>query len=375
MRTDWTYPGVVAPVILAGITLLATPSTTLAQVRVPTARLVPASPVTLPGEVDSNSPAVWALVEGRPRLHVLTSADGQPRVSSGARLTRMGGADPVGFVSHPGHGVWMEAVVADEDDVWYGYYHNEIPAELCGRPDRVIPRIGAARSADQGRTWQDLGIILEAPPAAQHCTSPNGYFVGGVGDLSVMLDQDSTDLYLFFSQYSRSPDIQGVAVARLVWANRDAPAGRVEVWSNGVWLPPSFEAGDPADPASDRWIHRAGTALVRPLRPWHDADPVTDAFWGASVHWNTSLQQYVMLLNRTRDEQWTQEGIYISFASALDDPRLWSPPQRLLAGGTWYPQVLGITAGEGTDKHAGAVARFFMGGVSTHLIEFTYQVR
>jgi hypothetical protein len=36
--------------------------------------------------------------------------------------------------------------------------------------------------------------------------------------------------------------------------------------------------------------------------------------------------------------------------------------------------VFGLAEGTGTDKHAGAVARFFMGGVSTHLIDFTYRV-
>ena len=77
-----------------------------------------------------------------------------------------------------------------------------------------------------------------------------------------------------------------------------------------------------------------------------------------------------MLLNRAKDEQFGQEGIYMSFAPVLDDPTLWSPPQRLVEGGSWYPQVMGIEAGTGTDKEAGARARFFMGGTSTSLIEF-----
>ena len=58
--------------------------------------------------------------------------------------------------------------------------------------------------------------------------------------------------------------------------------------------------------------------------PWHDGRPAADAFWGPSLHWNTSLQRYVMLLNRTRDEAFTNEGIYVSFAPGLDDPRAWS---------------------------------------------------
>lgn len=83
---------------------------------------------------------------------------------------------------------------------------------------------------------------------------------------------------------------------------------------------------------------------------------------GPSVHWNTAVQQYVMLLNRTQDDTFAQEGIYVSFAPSLDDPTRWSIPQRLLAGGRWYPQVIGLEIGEGTDKLAGGVARFFIGG-------------
>jgi hypothetical protein len=77
-----------------------------------------------------------------------------------------------------------------------------------------------------------------------------------------------------------------------------------------------------------------------------------------------------MLLNRTKDEAFGQEGIYVSFAASLEDPLLWTPPQRLLRDGTWYPQVIGLEAGEGTDKHAAQRARFFMMGTSSHYIEF-----
>jgi hypothetical protein len=88
------------------------------------------------------------------------------------------------------------------------------------------------------------------------------------------------------------------------------------------------------------------------------------------VHWNTYLEQYVMLLNRASDERWSQEGIYVSFARSLEDPGAWSPPVRLLSGGAWYPQVMGLAFGEGTDKVAGQRARFLMSGISDALIEF-----
>ena len=62
-----------------------------------------------------------------------------------------------------------------------------------------------------------------------------------------------------------------------------------------------------------------------------------DAYWGPSVHWNTYLGQYVMLLNHARDARWNQEGIYISFASRLDDPSAWSAPVKIMDGGQTRP--------------------------------------
>jgi hypothetical protein len=77
-----------------------------------------------------------------------------------------------------------------------------------------------------------------------------------------------------------------------------------------------------------------------------------------------------MLLNRAKDEQFGQDGIYVAFAPTLADPRAWSAPVRLLAGGGWYPQVAGLEPGSGTDRQAGARARLFLTGVSAHLVEF-----
>ena len=65
-----------------------------------------------------------------------------------------------------------------------------------------------------------------------------------------------------------------------------------------------------------------------------------------------------MLLNRAKDENYTQEGIYVWYAPRLDDPSLWSAPQKILNGGRWYPQVVGSSVGTGTDKLA-ALARDF----------------
>jgi hypothetical protein len=88
------------------------------------------------------------------------------------------------------------------------------------------------------------------------------------------------------------------------------------------------------------------------------------------VHWNTYLDQYVMLLNRAKDENFGTEGIYVSYAPSLSVPEQWTPPQKLMDGGEWYPQVVGVELGTGTDRLAGKRARFFLTGKSDRMIEF-----
>lgn len=320
----------------------------------PSARLVPAPRLTLPAVVDSNIPMVWELVDGAWRLFAFTSVNGMPSRLTGASLGRLQHGGAATLVPDPGHGVWIQSIVPDEHGTWYGFYHHERPADACARPDRFILRLGAARSRDQGRTWHDLGIILEAAPDTFACASPNLYVAGGVGDVSAMLAPNRMDVFLFFSQYSRVPAQQGVAVARFAWADRDAPAGRVMVWVDGAWLPSS----------------RAGAPLWAVSKPWHDASTEADAFWGPSVHWNRYLERYVMLLNRARDEDFNNDGIYISYARTLRDPRQWTRPRKILDRGGWYPQVAGLDPITGTDREAGRRARFLLQGHSEYYLDF-----
>ena len=254
----------------------------------------------------------------------------------------------------------------DADGTWYGYYHNEVPATMCRGTTKVLPRIGAARSRDRGATWELLGVILEAPPRTYDCTTANMYFVGGVGDFSVQLDADSQDVYFFYSLYLRSPAAQGVGVSRLAWADRDAPSGKIMIWRNDAWIPAA--AVGPRE--EQRWLYPSASPIFPAAESWHDDDGTVDAFWGPSVHWNTYLSQYVMLLSRARDGNYRTEGIYISYAASLDHPSAWSPPVKVLNGGGWYPQVIGVEAGSGTDKVAGEWARFYMMGTSQHLLHF-----
>jgi hypothetical protein len=192
--------------------------------------------------------------------------------------------------------------------------------------------------------------------------------LGGVGDVSAVLDRTRTDLFLYFSQYSSAPSEQGIAVARLAWADRDAPVGRVTVWRNGAWLPP--RAAMVSDRGLADWTYPMGTPLVTPARPWHDDQTAADVFWGPSIHWNRYLERYVMLMNRTANEYFRNDGIYVSFAARLDDPRLWSAPRKILDRGGWYPQVAGLEPTTGTDREAGQRARLLLTGRSDYFIEF-----
>lgn len=351
--------------VIAGICLAG--NETGGQSAGPRAELVATNYVRLTGDVDSNSPAVWNLAQGRFQFFVMTSFAGLPSTATGASLVRLGTPKPIVMEPWPDGGVWMEAVVADEDGTWYGYYHNEVPATACPGSTKMVPRIGAARSSDRGQTWESLGIILEAPRNSYDCITNNRYFVGGVGDLSVQVDHDSRDLYIFFSEYLRTPQQQGVAVARMAWADRDAPAGKLMVWRTRSWIPASRAMMTSGDLTL---AYQAALPIFSLELPFHDNDTAVDVFWGPSVHWNTYLEQYVMLLNRAQDENFRQGGVYVSFAPRLDDPRLWSDPQKILNGGKWYPQVIGLEGGVGTDKIAGETARFFMSGSSEHLIHF-----
>lgn len=344
---------------LAPVFLIAQSSASL----LPSATLARSIPIAFPADSDSNSPAVWGLMNGRQWLFVMTSVAGAATRHAGVNPSRLTPIGMARFTNPPGHGTWFEAVIPDDDGTWYGFYHNEWPDTVCPGDTRTIPRIGAARSEDLGATWQDLGVVLEAVPGSHDCTSANVYFVGGVGDFSVMLDREKTFLYIFFSQYGGRRFVQGVSVARLPWASRDQPSGEADVWFRGqTWIPARQRSGG-------GYAYSAGAPIYRARDDWHH-DETVDAYWGPSVHWNTHLQQYVMLLNRAKDSAWTQEGIYVAFAPSLSAPDGWSAPQRLLAGGTWYPQVLGTEVRTGTDKQAGEIARFFMGGRSEHLIRF-----
>jgi len=247
--------------------------------RAPTVRLVAAPKLAVPAAVDSNVAMTWDLVDGAWRLFAFPSSSGIPMRLEGPSLEGLRPAGALEIVG-PGHGIWFESIIPDGTGAWYGYYHHEIPAFECGRLDRSIPRIGSAKSIDRGATWQDLGIVLEAPPGSAACGSANRYVIGGVGDVSVVLSPDRLDLFLYYSQYSRVPAEQGVMVARLAWADRDAPAGKVTTWNNGAWLP-ARAAREATEDVQAAWEFPTGTPILPVTRPWHDSDGAVDAFCDA----------------------------------------------------------------------------------------------
>lgn len=315
----------------------------------PTARLHSVPRLQFPANTDCNSPAFWR----GGTLYLFNSA-GHPYRASGRSLFELGPAEPVAFDNTLNGGRWIESVWLADDGVLYGWYHHE-PIGLCPGTSLTAPKIGAARSEDNGATWIDLGFVLEARANTLRCDARNGYFAGGNGDFCVFLDPEQHYLYFFFGSYAGDVDEQGVCAARMEWKHRDAPVGNVWKWYRGKWTQPGLGGNV--------------TPFLRAFAAWERED--CDAFWGPSVHWNAYLHQYVMLLNRARGAGWAQEGIYISFSPDLADPESWSQPEKVLDGGAWYPQVIGLQdVPGGTDKLAGQRARFFMGGVSEYEIEF-----
>lgn len=339
------------------MTFLAAASTAAAQVPdagpasvrgLPEAVLLPAPRITFPAEVDSNSPAFWD--EGR--LHVFNSLH-HPYLSEGGSVWRLD--DPIGVIFRGGvtGPRWMESVIREEDGTLYGYYHFE-PRRVCEASTKTAPQIGAVRSRDGGLTWDDLGIIIAATSAERHCATENLYFVAGEGDFTAILDRERQYVYFLYSSYAIPTGGQGISVARMAWPDRDNPLARVRKWRSGSWSAPG--------------VNGRGTPVYPARGSWHEGE--TDTFWGPSVHWNTHLGMYVILMARASDPAWANQGIYVAYAARLDDPDTWTQPSLLLEGGAWYPQVMGLERGWGTDSVAGSYARFFMGGRSDFLIRF-----
>jgi hypothetical protein len=316
----------------------------------PVARLEPAPTWKLPAAPDCNSPCFWSAGQ----LHLFTSNQ-RPSLSSGPSLETLAQPEPCVFEDGAKALRWIEAVYLRDDGILFGLYHREEYLGEC--PDReyfTVPDIGVARSTDQGRTWKDLGIVLQDVGVERSCDTPNKFFAGGVGDPSWAIDSATGYAYIFYSSYTDPGSNQGVQIARLALADLDAPVSRVWRWHAGRWDSPGIGgAGTPILPARVAW-----------------SNPEADAFWGPSVHWNIYLNTHVVLVNRASDASWTQEGVYVFYARDLARPDEFTSPRKLRDGGPWYAQIIGDPSIHGTDSRAGKSARFFQGGTSEFRVVF-----
>ena len=306
----------------------------------------------MPGQIDGNSPAFWR--DGQ--FHLLSST-GVPTIRLGTDQFSMYEPEEITVDRGDHYPMWIEAAWVDGDGTVYGWYHHE-PGGVCKGVALSAPQIGAVVSYDGGNTFYDQGIMLASGDAVD-CNAKNGFFAGGHGDFSVVTDRDLKYFYFFFTNYGGEVAGQGVAVARLAMEDRINPVGAVRKYFDGSWAEPGLGG------------------RVTPVFPaavsWQRSD--TNSFWGPSVHWNTHLETYVVLLNHACCKpNWPQEGIHISFNPDVSNPAGWTQPEKILQdtghSPGYYPQVLGTGPGE-TDTLAGEVARLYVHGWSNWEISFS----
>jgi len=310
-----------------------------------------------PSNADCNSPIWWK--EGK--MYVLTST-GHPRMSSGEDVDSLVKGEEITYNAWRDGGRWIESVHQEADGTLFGWYHNE-PAHYIGPEYQVgrqfpmtAPFIGAVVSYDNGYTWDDLGLVLAGGPETLNLDGRNFWFAGGNGDFSVILDRRREYFYFLFGTYYKDVNQQGISIARMPYADRQGPVGKVMKWHAGGWTEPG--------------LNGKVTPLIPVRSDWYNPEP--DTFWGPSVHWNTVIQQYVILYNHAIDPRWKQEGIYISFTPDLSDPNSWTPPLRILEETGWYPQVVGLDkARRETEREAGQRSRLFIHGISNYYINFS----
>jgi hypothetical protein len=317
----------------------------------------PAPEIAFPVHADCNSPCWWH--EGK--FYLLTST-GHPVLSSGKDVTTLTAGEEITYTAYRDGGRWMEAVFQADDGTLFGWYHNEpahlVPPEMHEgrRFPMTAPFIGAAVSYDNGQTWDDLGLVLAGGAETLNLEAPNFWFAGGNGDFTVILDRDRTFFYFVFGTYYKDVNQQGISLARMRFEDLPSPVGKVMKWHEGSFSEPGLNG------------------RVTPVFPargdWYGSDP--DAFWGPSIHWNTAVEQYVVLMNRAIDRNWKQGGIYAVCAVNLSEPGSWSEPQLLLEEDGWYPQVIGSDTAKGeTDREAGVTSRLFIHGKSKYHLNFS----
>lgn len=310
-------------------------------------RITEAPPLLMPAAVDSNSPGFWR----NGQFYLFNSTGGGPVLSRGPNQFQLSRTTKVLLTTAGDWPTWIESVWPDPAGPVFAFYHQEDFSRCQGSLSQ--PQIGMAVSYDRGLSFRDLGLVLTSG-VAPDCAARNGYFAGGHGDVSVIADADGGYFYFLFGNYNGPLETQGVVTARLAISDRYTPAGRAWKYFGGGWSEPGLGGKtSPIFPATVSWQRED-----------------TDSFWGPSIHWNTYLETYVILMNRSCCASgWPQEGIYITYNPDLSNPSGWSQPQKIVDGTHWYPQVLG-TGPEETDSLSGKRARLWIYGTSEREIEF-----
>jgi len=132
-------------------------------------------------------------------------------------------------------GYWIESTWKDADGALYAWYHNE-PDGICLESNLTAPRIGAAVSYDNGRTFKDLGFIIETRDTincdAQMVMMPRQRRFFGIAGFHKAV------LYFFFQRLWRRYFRTGSRRPRMGFNDRKDPVNKVWKWHDGGWNEP-----------------------------------------------------------------------------------------------------------------------------------------
>ena len=255
---------------------------------------------------------------------------------------------------------WFESILPGEDGYLYAFYHSE-ERNPCGFYIKT-PEIGMAISKDQGHTWKNLGVVVKNHDEENDCSALNGFFSNGTGDFAALYDRDKKYVYIVYTNYpmQQQANTQGISTARIAASELANPVGKAYKWYKGSYSEPGVDG--------------KSSSIFKPKINFRHSNP--DAYWGPSIHYNTFINKYVMVMTRTKNgkstkELWPTEGIYVSVNDDMANPYGWSKPERLTHGGRWYPQFIGFN--KYTQDHTAEIgewARFFMEGHSDYIVRF-----
>jgi len=214
-------------------------------------------------------------------------------------------------------------------------------------------------STDNGMNWHDQGLVLEAPADSMNCETVNHYFTGGNGDFCVNVDNEKQYVYFFISTYNKDVAEQGVALARMKYADRDDPKGKVFKWHKGQWNEPGIGGHvTPIFPSASTGTSegRRLLGLIHPLE--HVFEAMGDAAQPGPRQGLGPGGHLRQLQPRTRQGRGLEQA-------RQDCRREGVGPVEVV------PQVVGLdAAAHETDKLAGKKARLFVAGLSRWEIEF-----